>query len=209
MEITKLTPQVKNPHRINLYVDGKFYRGLDRLVALKLGLKPGLTLNPRLVDQLETTQSENSAWEWALRSLQTSSKSVRDMRRKLVQKFEPELVDKLMERLLGADLLNDTRLAEQVVQRLVAQGTKSKKEILLKLRQKGIELEVARATLTGIETDAGSAAMLAQIKNRALKPGLSWHERHEKLVSYLARKGFNYPDIQKAVTRENLNLDTD
>jgi regulatory protein len=209
MEITKLTPQVKNPQRVNVYVDGEFYRGLDRLVAMKLGLKPGLTLNPKLIDQLETSQSENSAWEWALRSLQVSSKSVRDMRNKLTQKFEPDLADELIERLLAADLLNDARFAEQLVRRLSATGTKSKKEMLLKLRQKGIEPEIAKAALAEIATDTESALTLARIKNRTLKLELPWRERYEKIASYLARKGFNYADIRTAVTATNLDLDTD
>ena len=111
MEVTKLTPQTKNPQRINLYVDGKFYRGLDRLVALKLGLKPGLTLNPRLIDQLETTQSENSAWEWALRILQVSPKSEREMEQKLRRRYDDGVVTALINKLRATDLLNDSRLA--------------------------------------------------------------------------------------------------
>ena len=35
--------QKKNPNRVNLYANGKYYQALDKLVAIKLGLKPGLT----------------------------------------------------------------------------------------------------------------------------------------------------------------------
>ncbi len=206
MEITKISVQARNPERVNLYVDGKFYRGLDRLVALKLGLKSGLTLNPQLIDRLETTQSENSAWEWALRSLQVSPKSVRDMRMKLKRKFEPELVESIMKKLEDADLLNDERFAERLVGDLIRRGTKSKKEIALKLRQKGIADNVTKQALDQVESDADAALKLALIKNRSLKEDLSWRERYEKIASYLARKGFPYADIRKTVTKENLDL---
>lgn len=209
MQITKISIQAHNPERANLYVDGKFYRGLDRLVALKLGLKPGLTLNPRLVDRLETTQAENSAWDWALRSLQASPKSERDMQLKLKRRFEPATVQILMEKLVAANLLNDERFAEQLVHRLVHQGTKSKKEISLKLRQRGIGVGIAQAALNQLISDTDAAVTLAQTKNRSLKSELSWRERFEKIASYLARKGFAYTDIRKAVTKENLGLDAE
>jgi regulatory protein len=208
MEITKISVQIRNPERVNLQVDGRFYRGLDRLVAIKLGLKPGLTLTPKLLDQLETTQSENSAWEWALRSLQTSPKSVTEMQTKLRRKFEPTMTDKILGRLQSADLLNDQRLAEQIVGRFQQQGTKSKKEILLKLRQKGIVFEIAKTAVAQIESEAESAVALARIKNRSLKPDLVWQERYKKLAGYLARKGFGYSEIRRAVTRESLDLDS-
>ncbi len=205
MEITKISVQVRNPERVNLYVDGKFYRGLDRLVALKLGLKSGLTINPRLIDRLETTQSENSAWEWALRSLQISPKSIRDMRMKMKRKFESELVESIMKKLENVGLLNDEKFAERLVGDLVRRGTKSKKEISLKLRQKGITTDISKLVLEQIESDADAVLKLALIKNRGLREDLLWRERYEKIVSYLARKGFSYADIQKVVTKENLD----
>lgn len=206
MQVTKISVQARNPERVNLYIDGKFYRGLDRLVALKLGLKSGLTLNPQLIDKLETTQSENSAWEWALRSLRISPKSTRDMQMKLRRKFEPELVGSVMEKLKNADLLNDERFAERLVGDLVQRGTKSKKEILLKLRQKGIANDFARLALNQVGSDAETAMKLAFIKNRSLRGDLPWQKRYEKITSYLARKGFAYADIRRTVTRENLDL---
>ncbi|MFA5010220.1 MAG: RecX family transcriptional regulator [Patescibacteria group bacterium] len=209
MEITKISPQAKNPERINLYVDGKFYRGLDRLVAMKLGLKSGLILNPKLLDQLETTQSENSAWEWALKSLQISPKSKRDMGIRLRRKFEPPLVEAVMERLTNANLLDDQKLAEQWINRFVLQNTKSRKEILLKLRQKGIEESAIKSAAAGIPDGTIAVLNLAKIKNRSLKRELSWKERFEKLASYLARKGFSYQEIRQTVTPTNLEIETD
>lgn len=208
MEITKISVQAKNSERVNLYVDGKFYRGLDRLVAIKLGLKSGLTLNPTLLDKLETTQSENSAWEWALRSLQVSPKSKREMLQRLNRKFEPELATAVMLRLSSAGLIDDRKMAEQMVQRFVQQGTKSKKEILLKLRQKGIEFDVAKGAVEQTPNDTLAAVTIAVMRNRALKDSLTWQTRYEKIASYLARKGFNYADIKRAVTRENLDRET-
>ncbi len=207
MEITKISVQARNPERVNLYVDGKFYRGLDRLVALRLGLKPGLTLSPKLVDRLENTQTENSAWEWALRILQTSPKSERDMYRKLERKFEPDLAERVVKKLKDTDLLDDQRFAERLVGELVNSKTKSKKEILLKLRQKGIPNDLARGAVGKVESEEDAVMKLALGKSRKLSADIPWKERYEKVASYLARKGFGYSDIRKVVTKENLDAD--
>jgi len=208
MEITKLTPQVRNPERVNLFIDGQFYRGLDRLVAIKLGLRPGLTLTPQLLGRLETTQSENSAWEWALRSLQASPKSQREMGRRLKQKFEPALAKALFHRLMAAGLLDDKRLGEALVDKYVRQG-RSRKEISLRLLRKGIDRTTAQTALGERHDDVEQMIKLAQVKDHRLKADLPWRERFEKIAGYLARKGFGYSDIRQAVTKTNLESDTE
>jgi len=208
MEITKVSPQARNPERVNLYVDGRFYRGLDRLVAMKLGLRPGLTMNPQLVGKLETTQSENSAWEWALRSLQISPKSVREMRQKLQRKFETDVAEALIRRLQEAGLLNDMRLGEQLAGQWMQRATKSRREIVMKLRQKGIDAAIVDNIMATLDGDTEAALNLARIKNRTLRVELPWSERYQKLASYLARKGFSYIEIKRAVTPDNLTGNT-
>lgn len=209
MQITKITPQVKTEARVNIFVDGKFYRGLDRLVVLKLGLKPGLTLTPKLLDSLESTQAENSAWEWALKNLQVSPKSEREMHKKLIQKYSPEMVSDVMARLKTAGLIDDQRLAAQIVQRYINQGTKSQREILQKLTQKGIDQAFAKPILAENNSNLSAVLKLAKIKNRSLRPDLPWRERYEKIAGYLIRKGFNYAEVKQVVTPTALNLDTD
>lgn len=209
MEITKITPQAKSEARVNLYVDGRFYCGLDRLIALKLGLKPGLTLTPKLLDKLTTDQAENSGWEWALRTLQISPKSEWEMRQKLSQKYPSAMVNDLMDRLKTLGLIDDQKLAEQLIHRYTDQGTKSQKEILQKLLAKGIAGEVVKPLLNTPDTNLRASLKLAQIKNRGLAIDLPWRTRYEKIATYLVRKGFNYTEIKQVVTPANLNLDTD
>jgi regulatory protein len=39
MRITALEPQMNNPDRINLFVDGRFLMGVNALIVLQMGLR--------------------------------------------------------------------------------------------------------------------------------------------------------------------------
>ena len=55
MKITALEPQVTNPERINVFVDGRFLLGVNASVVFQMGLEPEQELEPV---QLEELQSE-------------------------------------------------------------------------------------------------------------------------------------------------------
>lgn len=205
MEVTKITGQRSNPNRVNLHVDGKFYRGLDRIVAMRLGLKQGMTLTPYLVKKLESTQTQNSAWEYALRSLQRSSKSIKTLRKKLADKFDPRTVEETIDKLVGSQLIDDKKLARVLVERYILQENNSRRQIIAKLFGKGIPNTVAYEAVAQINqsNEQTAALKLARYKNRQLRD-LSWQERFKKIGAYLARRGFNYQTIKQTVTPENL-----
>ncbi len=205
MEVTKIIGQRGNQNRVNLHVDGKFYRGLDRIVAMKLGLKQGMTLTPYLVKKLESTQTQNSAWEYALRSLQRSNKSIKTLRKKLADKFDPQTVEETIDKLVGSQLIDDEKLARVLVERYILQEKNSRRQIVAKLFSKGIPEAIVYEAAAQINqgNEQISALKLARYKNRQLQ-GLSWQERFKKIGAYLARRGFNYQTIKQVVTPENL-----
>lgn len=207
MEITKLTTQARNPNRINLYVDGKFYRGLDKIVAIQLGLRPGLTLTSTLIQRLEKHQYANSAWEWALKSLQRSAQSEWQLRRKLAQRFPENMVDDTIRRLQNQRLLDDEQLAGRMAARYMA-AHKSHRQILLLMRTKGIAQPIAQAAVSQLPVTypQTAALMLARRKYRQLPTG-EWRIVYPKIVAYLSSRGFNYATIRQVATREALETE--
>lgn len=207
MEVTKLAIQAKNPNRVNLHVDGKFYRGLDKIVVMKLGLKQGVTLTPYLVKRLEGAQTKNSAWEYALRSLQRSGKSVEAMKRRLTERFDPEIADTTITKLLAGGILDDKKFALSIVRQHLEQGNKSKRQIIAKLKNKRVGDSIIQEAISTIgQTHEKAAALQAALyKNRQLKDA-DWRERFEKIGAYLARRGFRYETIREVVTPENLEV---
>jgi len=205
MKITKLTPQTKNPQRVNVFVDGAFYCGVDASVAFRLSLSPGMVITPEISGELSTQDEFARGWNYALRCLRVASQSVRRLREKLTRRLEnEELADEIMKRLIEADLVNDQRLAESVIARFASSKTKSVREIRLLLQKKGISPALIRSLETNLnEIDPKEAiAKLAEGKLRQVRDS-DPKVRFEKTAAYLARKGFRYNEI-KAVLDELL-----
>ncbi|MFH0905609.1 MAG: RecX family transcriptional regulator [bacterium] len=209
MEITKISPQTKNPERVNLFVDGKFHRGLDRLVAIKLGLKPGLTLTPKLLTELERSQSHNTAWEYALLLLRYGPRSIAQMHQRLSRKFTPGATTEVIKRLKEAGLLDDNLAAEQLATS-VANGRRSRRQIESKLLQRGFSREVAKVNLAKLDPQLEEQAALELARRRFVKlTGRPWREQFQNIAAYLSRRGFNYNVIARTVRLERLSSDAE
>jgi len=207
MQVTKLSVQVRNPNRANLYIDGKFYRGLDKIVAIRLGLKPGLTLTPFLIGQLEQQQTTSTAWEFALRSLQRSPKSITTMRHKLKDKLFPDdIVDNTIQRLVDGKILDDTLMADNLVSYYSANGRRSRKQIWALLKTKLLPTTAIDMALEAVDSnqELSSASKLAQQKNHQWRE-LDLRTRQQKIAGYLSQRGFQYTIVKQVITREQLD----
>ena len=78
--ITDIKPQAKNKGRVNLYIDDRFYCGLEKLTALSCRLTVGDEIDP---DRLSAAVAESecaSAFEKAAKYLGLRPRTEREMR---------------------------------------------------------------------------------------------------------------------------------
>jgi regulatory protein len=207
MMITKISEQAKNPDRANIHVDGKFYAGINKLVVVQLGLRVGLELSPELAGKLSQLEGTNNVWDYALRSLSVAPKSRSRMIRKLTEKFDAETAKETVEKLSQDGLVNDELLASNIVSTQIRMETKSRMEIAAMLSARGIDKEAAKVALDQIYDDYEARAIqhLVEVKSRGTtKDG---EELRQKIGQYLARKGFGYPAIKKALVELGSNVE--
>lgn len=206
MLITRIAVQKKNTNRVNLYADGKYYQAMDRLVAMKLGLKPGLTLTPGLLDRIDKDQSASKAWDWALKSLENTRKSSGVLRDKLRVKFGRNIAESTVTKLETAGILDDRKYAVDFVESKLRTQLKSRRQLIALLKQKKIPDDYIQEAMEKIdpETDVLTARKLAEQKNRQLNR-FEWEERREKIIAYLGRRGYNYSVIKQIIGRDELN----
>lgn len=106
----------------------------------------------------------------------------------------------LLERYQASGLLNDTRFAENLASRLSERGG-SRRAVVQKLRQRGIESGVAEAsvpTTPGAELEAARA----YVRRRKLGPHRPEAERLENRqrdLAALARRGFDHETAIRAL----------
>lgn len=199
--ITSIEPQ-KSKKRINIFLDGKFGFGLDLENFIKLGIKVGQELTGENI-ALVTKKAEYQKILDRLLVFATlrprSSKEVRDWmnRKKVNSVFVGDLIDKLR----GLDLLDDIKFAQWWVEQRIAYKSKSARELIFELKNKGIEKNIIDEVLERLfdkNNESNSAKLLIE-KNMYKWSKLSKKISRQKIKLFLLRKGFKWETIRNAV----------
>lgn len=195
MEITDLRQGVKNPNRVNVFVDGKFSFSLDIAQVVDLGVKVGLALSAEKLEELKRASEFGKlyqrALEWAL-VRPRSEKEVRDYLYKKVfeRKLDKSYIDLIVARLKEKKYLDDTVFAKYYVEnRFVKKGI-SRRRLSLELVKKGVAKEIIAEALDGRNDEEEILKMIAKKRARY---------DDEKLINYLCRQGFSFELVRNLV----------
>lgn len=198
-QITRISPQ-KNKKRVNVYLDGKYSFALD----LETFVKSGIKVEGEITDEQITKLTLDSDYRTTLERLYIyaslrprSEKEIHDwFRRKDVhQSLQPKLIGKLKK----YELYDDKKFAVWWLGQRLSFKSKSKRELEQELRMKGISREIINEVLSDFEiSDVGSAKQLLA-KNAYKWSKLGEKDAKRKKTEYLARKGFGWSDIKKAI----------
>jgi regulatory protein len=203
MRITALQPQIKDPERLNLFVDNRFLMGISALVALQMHLKVGQELTPQQVELLRQEEALQQAVARALNYLSFRPRSREEVKRYLERKQTPlELIDRALERLEQLELINDQAFAEFWMESRARFNPKGAQAIKNELRQKGVTREVVDEIVDD-EQDEERAHQAARKKAQMLvgQSGMDFKTFRLRLGSFLQRRGFSY-EIATRTVRE-------
>ncbi len=197
-KITALTAQKRNRERVNVYLDGEFAFGLARIVAA--WLQVGQELSEERIVDLQAEDQRESAYQQALRFIQYRERSEAEVQRYLKENKVPEeTAGYVMERLKRSGLVNDTRFAQAWVDNRDEFHPRSRRALAYELRQKGIDPDAIQSALD--EHDDEEMAYQAAIKQFRKFKNLEWTEFRQKMLAYLARRGFSYGTAAPAAAR--------
>ena len=190
MEITAITPQVKDKARCSVYVDGRFYCGLSLETAVKNRLKVGQTVSEEYLSEIQLESEKRMALDKALTHLTATQKTEREIREFLSKKgYLPATVEYVLEKLRGYNFVNDGDYAKSFV--AVRAKRKGEKLIRMELRAKGISDEAAREALSEIDEEtqiqAACTVLEKYVKGKTLDEATL-----QKAYRHLLSKGFSY-----------------
>ncbi|MEJ5314653.1 MULTISPECIES: regulatory protein RecX [Anaerolinea] len=196
--VTALVSQKRNAQRINVFIDGKFAFSLSRIVAA--WLKVGQFLPDEKIEQLKQEDAREAAMQSALRLISVRPRSEAEIRERLQSKNFPEnVVESVISRLKESGLVGDVEFARLWLEQRQHFRQKSRKVIAMELRQKGVTDEIIQEVLAESPGDDQTAYFAGQKYLRRIIH-LGKREFFQKMVTYLARKGFSYE-----VSRETAN----
>lgn len=212
MKITDISLQARDKNRVNVSVDGKYRFSLDVFQAGELGVKIGREYTEAELAALEDESQFGKLYARAMEYCLMRPRAVREVRDYLWRKtrptkkrspktgeiiekpgVKPELADRVLQRLLEKNYLDDEKFARFWFEhRFVQKGT-SLRRLKLELGQKGIAREVVEQLIAeNIRSDEEELAKIITKKRHR------YHDR-QKFMAYLARQGFSYDDIVRAL----------
>jgi regulatory protein len=199
MKITDIKQQKRSEGRFSVYVDDQFAFGLSDLELSTSGLQVGQELSESEIKGYEDLGELEKAYNRAITFLGIRPRSTWEMQEYLRRKgYDVQTIESVALRLEGARLLNDEEFARAWVANRQVLKPRSLRMLEQELVAKRVSREVISEVLGEIDRDEEleTLVMVAQKKAR-----LTQYRDTEKLKAYLARQGYKYDQIKKALGR--------
>jgi regulatory protein len=208
MIITGITAQQKDKNRLNVMVDGKYRFSLDIFQYADLGIKVGKDYSEEELHALETESQFGKVYARALEYCLMRPHSSREVRDYLYRKTRdtriktgemkkgvaPEITQRVFERLVEKGYIDDEKFARYWVENRSLTKGASQRKLQAELQAKGVDRTIIEQHLqASARTDDDELAkVIAKKRNR--------YADDQKFMQYLARQGFSYDDIKRALT---------
>ena len=147
-----------------------------------------------------------SAYDYSLDLLSARAYTIRNLRRKMVEKgYAGDDVDGAISRLVASGLLDDRKYAAEYARQKIAVGGASVRRVKQELTRKGIDVRTAEEavaqTLESESVDQDAAIEKIALRQLRSMGDLDALAKRRRLFAFLARKGYELDDIKRAVGR--------
>jgi regulatory protein len=197
-QITALKAQSRNPNRVNVFLDGEYAFGLERITAA--WLRVGQALSEAKITELKNQDEQEVVYQKALRLLEHHPRAEEEIRRRLTGKgISDEAIQHVIERLRRNKLVNDDQFAQAWVENRSTFRPRSRKALQYEMRQKGVSASAIEQALANLDSDEEELAHQAALKQSRKLQHLEKIDFQRKLSAFLARRGFDYETIKPVV----------
>lgn len=195
LRITDIRQGVKNPNRVNVFVNGKYAFSLDIAQVVDLKIKVGLEISEEKLEDYKKASEFGKLYQRALEWVLMRPRSEKEVYDYLYKKVYEKKIDKknisvIVCRLRDKNYIDDEKFAKYYVENRFAKKGISRKRLKMELMKKGVETEIIERVLDGRNDEEEILKII--VKKRAKYDD-------EKLISYLCRQGFPYQLAQNLV----------
>jgi len=211
MKITAVTAQQKDKNRLNVMVDGKYRFSLDIFQYADLGIKIGKDYSEEELHALETESQFGKVYARALEYCLMRPHSSREVKDYLYRKTRDtrtktgemkkgvatEITQRVFDRLVEKGYIDDEKFTRYWVENRSLTKGASRRKLQAELQAKGVDRAIIERQLAeSVRTDDDELAkVIAKKRNR--------YADDQKFMQYLARQGFSYDDIKRALTTDD------
>lgn len=196
--ITDLKIQKHNPNRLNIFIDGEFAFGVERLVAAWLRVGDPIDLSK--IEELLRKDELERAYLRSLRLLDTRPRSVWEISTRLKKAgYSDEVITPVISRLKSAGLVNDEDFARVWVENRCTFRPRAKRVLVLELHQKGLAETEIQSAVNHLDEDV--LALQAAEKYASRCKDLPFDVFRKKMFGFLSRRGFSYGTTAEVIQK--------
>lgn len=197
MKITKIEAQVKTKGRYSVFIDDKFAFGISELGLIENGLKIGQEYSKEELEKLKNDANTDKIYNMTLGLIARRPRSQWEIENYLRRKdIEPDASNFIITKLKEKKFIDDFDFAKRWIENRRLLKPISKRKLELELRAKRVNNDVIKKVLDEDETDDFSV-LLQEVEKKRRQ---TRYQDDTKLMQYLARQGYSYEDIKKALT---------
>ncbi|MGG7096062.1 recombination regulator RecX [Clostridium sardiniense] len=202
-KITKIEAGKRNKDRANIYIDDEYAFSVNMEIVYKFGLREKEEVDREKLLQISILENLSKCKETALRTVERSYKTEKEIRDKLLLKeFDEETIEKTVEFLKEYGFIDDSKFVRMFVKdRIKNQG---KNKIKYALLQKGINKYLIDEVFGELDRDDEIKRAIELCEKKYLsiiKRESDDFKIKNKITRYLLGRGYDY-DIAKECIRE-------
>ncbi len=213
--ITDIKQAVKNQNRANIFINGKYRFSLDIFQLAQLNIKVGSKFSKAEIENLEQQSEFGKLYALALNYCLMrphSKKEISDylwkktLKRKLKNRKTGEFyekkgvskisVEQVLNRLIEKKYIDDKKFARFWIENRNQRKGSSIKKLKSELFSKGVSSDIIEQVLD--ESNRNDEDEIQKIISKKAKR----YTDEKKLIAYLARQGFSFDEIKKAISKE-------
>lgn len=196
MIVTDIAANKRNKARVSVFLDGSFGFSCFRTTLEDERICKGMSLQSEDVERIRARDSEQYAWECAVRYLSRGLKTEMQVRKKLEEhEADPDVIEQVIDRLTEYGLLDDREYAKLYAEQLYRNY--GRWAVARKLREKGIAASIAEEAAS----KDGDTEVLQKHAERLWNRYSSEdrERRVQKMTRSLSARGFEFDEIRRAI----------
>lgn len=198
----KITAKSGRKDKIHIYIDGEYLLTVDEIFWFSCGYVSGDEIDEEELTAFKEAAGSRCAFNSALNSLDYRDHSEREIRTKLLRKYDADCVEEAVRKLVELDLVNDERYAENYARELYEHKKFGKMRIKSELRAKGITADIANEAVDALfeEEEPDNIQRIVDIIGKRYYNRMNDDVGRKKVFAALQRMGYSFSDIREAMS---------
>lgn len=198
----KITAKSGRKDKIHIFIDGEYLLTVDEIFWFSCGYVSGDEINEEELTAFKEAAGSRRAFNSALNSLDYRDHSEREIRTKLLRKYDADYVEEAVGKLIDLDLVNDERYAENYARELYEHKKFGKMRIKSELRAKGIAADIANEAVDALfeDEDPDNIQRIVDIIGKRYYNRMNDDVGRKKVFAALQRMGYSFSDIREAMS---------